>query len=486
LDTQFKKNFLKGSASVGIGQTATIIFHLLSTIIITRHISKDDFGTFALINAIYIALQLLGGLGLDKSLVKYLSSERKERLNQLFLSFLIFRMASLITIGIIFLVITHFFVLFDQTVNSYIILICIIFILSSLRDFYYAQLQGIKQFKALAIIQVVSAASKFTLYGLGLIFNKLNLDYLVYTEIGFLFLSFVVQQFLVKIEYNFHFKINFQEIKDIFKFSIPLYFNDLLALANNRTNAFIISGFLNNTNLAYYRVAGTIPDGLNRLYSAFGIVFYPNVSTLFSEKGYQETGSFIDRSLLSVTLLVAPILLLTYLIKEDITVLLFSEKYLESSFAFFLFILVFYFKSISNISGYSIVSSGNSLSSFKINIFSVLIGIGASLVLTPLIGFEGAIYSSLLSSILSSFLGILFLKKLTLDLNLLKYLYPLGNCTIFILIYFFIGLHNIFFSLFVFAVFLIIQWLLFKEFRSLLKTLYDHIFLNKFFRKGKQ
>lgn len=476
MDKDFKVNFLKGSFSIAIGQIVTIAFHFLSMIIITRHISKEAFGIFALINAIYIAMQLLAGLGLDTTLVKYLSIAKKESIDKLFFTFLAIRIISLTVIGSIFIILTSSIVFFTEKINEYGLLILTIFILSSLRDFYYAQLQGVKRFRELAIIQVVSAVAKFILYTLGLILNLLDLDYLIYTEIGFLLISFIVQQFLVSITYNFKLKIDIQEIHKILRFAIPLYFNDLLALANNRTNSFIISGFLSNISLAYYRVATTIPDALYRIYSSFGTVYYPNVSSLFSENGIEEAGKFINRSLTSIALLIAPILFLTFMIKEEITVLLFTNKYLDSSFALFLLLIVFYFRAISNITGYSIVSSGNSLSSFKINFFSVIVGICCSFFLTPLWGFEGAIYSTLIASVLSSSLGIIFFRKIGIKLNPLKFLIPLFFSSVFILIYFIIGNCNLLFSTFIFFIYVATQYIVFSEFRELLIILYEFSF----------
>ncbi len=224
MDKSFKKKFLKGSLSVTVGQLFGIIANFVSIMILTRHILKEDFGSFTLILAICVLLQLVGGLGLDATLIQFLNTRKDEPKDVIFMKLLTIRVLSLIFIAILFLIFNFFFLLIDSTIDAFIYQMIAIFILSSLRDFYNAQLQAYKEFKGYALIQVVASGSKLLLYLIGYFLNVLSLEFLIYTEIGTLFISFIVQQKISVIKYRFNFKLSIHENKRNFSFFISFVF----------------------------------------------------------------------------------------------------------------------------------------------------------------------------------------------------------------------------------------------------------------------
>jgi len=481
MDKSFKEKFLKGSLASTIGQISSVSLHFGSMIIITRYMVKAEFGIFSLILATIVLLQLISGLGLDVTLAKQLAVKDELKKQEGFQKLLSIRVFTLFFISIIFFIISKMFVLVDSNVNNYIILITIIFSLSSLRDFFYAQLQGLKKFKEYALVQFVSALGKFLIYLTGWQLSILSLDFLVYAELIALVFSFITQQVLVPIKFKFIIKMKLSEVREIFKFSYPLYFNNLLALINNRANAFIISAFLGTISLASYQVANNIPGALTRVYNSFIVVFFPNVATLFSEDRRSEAYRFIEKSNLNINLMIIPFLILTYIFGDEITILFFSAKYIETSFALFLFMIVFYFRSVSSIAGYSLVALGKSLSSFNMNFFGVLFGFISSIILTPILGFEGAIYGIIISRIVSSFLGIYNLRKEQIKVGYISSLIPLIFCLPFIAIYDFLRFDGFYQKLLFLILFFIFELITFKDFRNTLidvvKSIYRSLFL---------
>ena len=51
MDEQFKKSFLKGSAAASIGTVGAMVCQFISIIMLTRFVTKDDFGIYILILA---------------------------------------------------------------------------------------------------------------------------------------------------------------------------------------------------------------------------------------------------------------------------------------------------------------------------------------------------------------------------------------------------------------------------------------------------
>lgn len=471
MDNKFKKKFLKGSLAVTIGQVFGITANFVSIMILTRHLLKADFGSFTLILTVSILLQLVGGLGLDSTLVQFLNAKKNESKEIIFKKLLTIRLVSLLSIVILFLIFNYFFILIDTTISSFTYQIIIIFILYSLRDFYNARLTALKEYKGFAVIQVVSSGSKLLLYFLGYLLKLLSLEFLVYTEIGTLIISFIVQQKISVISYRLFFKLKMPEIKEIFHFSYPLYLNNILSLINNRTNYFIISGYLGVVAVANYDVAGKLTSAVNKLYVSFQLVFFPSLTQLIGEEKFAQAKNLIEKSMLSVSLLLLPILFIVFILREETIILLFSSKYLDNALALFLFVVSFYFSSLSSIAGYSLVANAKTFLSFKSNFIGIITGIILSFILTPRIGIEGAIYSIIASRIISGLTLIIYLNKQNMKINFFKVNTPLLLLIPFILIYEILGLVNIYVKFFLIILFLISETLLFSDFRKLIREM---------------
>ena len=74
MDRSFKRDFIKGSAATSIGTIVAMAFQFLSIVIITRYVTKEEFGIYVLIIVISTFLDAVSGLALEQSLVKFISS----------------------------------------------------------------------------------------------------------------------------------------------------------------------------------------------------------------------------------------------------------------------------------------------------------------------------------------------------------------------------------------------------------------------------
>ena len=468
MDKNFKKNLIKGVSATSIGQIATLVIYFVTTIILARELNTVNFGEFALILAIAGILQLFSSLGLDSTLIKFISDDTDEK-SYFFLKLLSIKVISLIIISIIFIIISKIFVLFDPKINSYTFYIILIFLLSSLRDFFNSQLVGLRKFRSYVYVQVITALFKLIAYISCFLLNLLDLNFLVYVEISTLLFSFILQQILSPIKYSFKLGISAKDLKEIFIFSYPLYFNSVLQYANNSLNNFIIAGYLGTISLAQYSVAEKIPSAITKLYGSFIIVFFPNISLLFNKNKLEDATDLINKTISALNTLIAPLILFTFMFKDQLVVLLFSEKYLSSSFPFFLLVTVIYFRSVSAITGYSIVAKGKTFHSFINNFGSTIVGLSLAFILTPKYGIEGAVYSIFISRLLSALGGILMLRSYSLRIKLIPVFYPIILSLIFIWLYNTLFISNIIIGIGLFILFIIIQFWLFKDFRGLIK-----------------
>lgn len=477
MDPDLKKSIVKSTVITSFGQIISVLLLFIGSILIARFLPERELGTFFLLMTVWMFLQMLANFGLEATLIKYISSTQQNKKEEIFITLLTIRTISLITVSILYYLASRFFVIINPAINQYTIFIIIIFTLDSLRNFFNAELQGSKEFRSFIFVQVTQSTSKIILYIIGAIGGYLGVAYLLYVEIISIIISFIIQQYLTSITFRITYKIKFNEIKNIITFAFPLYLNNLLAVFSNRTNSIIIATFSNVINVAYYEVGKKIPDGLNRLSNSLTMVYYPYISQLLGEGKIENAKALLEKYIFSISLLGAPIILSVFFLRNEIMQVFFSSKYITSSLALSVFTLSFYFSLISGIIGYTFVAANKPALSFKINFFRTILSLSMSIILIPIWGFMGAVYSILLSSIVGWIVSFLSLKRISIQLSILKHLSPFLLSLPFILF----SIMEIFLKFrllivfFLIIIYLTLEFLLFKDLRVLFNYLFNKV-----------
>lgn len=480
MQENIKKSLLKGTLLTSGGQVLSVIFLFISNIILTRYFNQETVGLFFLMMAVWMFLQMVGGLGLDAALVKFFTSENKETKSLILNELLILRIASLLIVSLLFFFTSKLFIIINEAVNKYSLLIIIIFFLDSLRNFFNAELQATKQFKEYIIVQVILTISKLFIYIILIFVNNLSLINLLLAEVFSMVISFLIQQRLTSIKILNINKIRMNEFLRILKFSFPLYLNNLLGVFSNRINSIIIGTFLNVIDIAYYEIGKKIPDGFGRLATSITLVYYPFISELFSNNNIEEAKQLTHKYVKIITLVALPILLISFIFNVEIISLLFSKKYVKSSFAFSIFTFSFYFSLISTMFGYTTVAAGKPDLSFKVNLIKTIIFLILTLVFTPVFGFMGAVYSIFISSIGGFILSIYALNSISLSISVKILFYPILVLIPFILANFLseiYGYNNIYFSIILILLLIIVEYFIFEEFKEILYYIMNKIYI---------
>ena len=138
MDKGFKRDFIKGSAATSLGTIVAMVFQFLSIVIITRYVTKEEFGIYVLIIVISTFLDAISGLALEQSLVKFISSAEDLERKSTFIPTVIIRII-LIVIAIVLVVLfsNPLMSLFSFTATEFLYVIIILFILSSFRGLFY-------------------------------------------------------------------------------------------------------------------------------------------------------------------------------------------------------------------------------------------------------------------------------------------------------------------------------------------------------------
>jgi O-antigen/teichoic acid export membrane protein len=471
MEKNFLERFLKGFASTFLGQVISTLFHFASIMILTREISKVDFGIYTLIIVVSGFLLTISGLGLDLTLVKFMSGTDKMEGKVAFSKILLTRILSFILFTILFVWTAEFFLcIVDKKLMAYIFPISFLFVLWGLRDLFYRILQGLNYFKKYAITQSVSAALRLTLIFYFYLVGNLNLNNLILAEILCVVIVVLIGLIFIPFRRLYMRGSDKLTMKSLFKFSIPIYINNLASFSMTRLNLFIVGAMLNPVSVAYFDVGGKVADALKRASDSFILVFFPQLSNLISKGEKYQAEELITNSIKYAFLLIEIILLFSFLFRVEIITLLFSDKYIESSFVFFMLMINLGFGIVRNILGYSNLAAGFPKIPMKVDLISSAINIGGALLLIPQFGYVGVAYSLIVMNAFAQLAYLFYLKRIGFSIVFLKNIRSIILLSLVIGLYLLVGSESLSVKATCIVIYFTLSWFLNSNFRLFLKS----------------
>ncbi|MCH7771702.1 MAG: oligosaccharide flippase family protein [Bacteroidetes bacterium] len=463
------RRILKGSATTTFGTGISMLLHFVSIMIITRGISKEEFGSYALIIVLTNFINILGSLGLDITLVKFISGDKDYKKNEILLPVAIVKLFSIIFLSILFLLLSGIIIpLISEHLTELIFYFPVLFIFSSFRDLGYKVFQSVNLYRNYVTVQISSALLRICIILALFLTNNLNLGNLVLTEMCLVILTVTLQFILIPIKRLVSRNMKSKIFKDLLNFSIPLYFNSIFTFMYGRVNLIIIALLLNPASVGLYDAATKVPEALKRLFNSFIVVYFPNISNLFSNDNKHKAEELMNGTLIGFSTTLTIIILISFLFNNEIIVLIFSAKYAEVSLVFSLLMLNFSFRVYANILGYSILAAGFPKVPMKVNIVSSLISVGGSFLLIPKLGIIGVVIALLVMNSVAQLSYIFYHVQATIKVAVKKYLVPTFLLTATLSIYYVLNIENILIKIVILLTFILLLWLLIKDFREII------------------
>ena len=362
--------------------------------------------------------------------------------------------------------------MFDANLQEYTLSISVLIFLGSFRDVFYNLLQGLNLFKKYAVVQALSAAIRAGSIVVFILFSILNFHNLVQIEIFTTLLAVLILISVIPFKGLLNITKDINLYKKIIKFALPVYFNNIFSIIYGRSNLFLIGIYLTPASVAYYDVASKIPEALKKLFNSFIAVYFPNVSKLMAKGERKSASNLMNKSISVFSIILGFLVFISFAFSREITQALFSEKYLTTSIAFALLMFNFQLRTSTTIMGYSILSAGHPEIPMKVNVITSIISLAGTIVFIPIVGYIGAVYSLLLMNMTSFFQYYHYLKKLELNLDLKKLLQPLLLMIIFSSAFYLLSDIDlsIILKIGILLVYIILNWLLVEEVKSLIKN----------------
>ncbi len=424
-DSTFSR-LIGGTVSVGLGNLSTMVFGLLGTVVVARHLPAEVFGTFILVQVVAAFLARISGFGLDLSISKFITSseddcERRSIINTV----LYFRVFVIFVVSMVALLASPLLTLMfgSSLLLGFIVFVPLLFSFQSLNQLLNGTLQGFFLFKAIGTAQLLSSSLNFLLILILVLVLGQGVPGLVTARAS----SMAIACAFAYIRAPFKKQLEFRPalLKRVLLFGLPLQINDILTFVFLRIDTLMIGALLGSAEIAYYEIARKIPESLTGFYEAFRAVYFPFVSRLFALGERIRVSQMLNNSIRLISFASIFGALIALVFGDDIIRLLFSEKYLPSVPIFVLLMVGMNLSVTEYTFGYSLVAIGESDKPLIVNVVRTTVSLLGNVLFIPLFGVVGAACANVASNLMTSPLDIFFLRRRQIPASILNYLKPI-------------------------------------------------------------
>jgi O-antigen/teichoic acid export membrane protein len=435
VNSSLRSRFIKGTFATGMGTSVQLFLGLLSMMVAVRFVPKVEFGIYTLLYVISGCFSMVSCLFLQNMAVTQFIASSSDYETDRIVNTAIY---ANVVISIFFIVLIYMgqpLILYAFESNELLklyIYIPIFFILTSFDDLFGKILQGFQRYREIALSQIISGIIRIILIFVFLPFMQMGLRGLIYASIVAPMASIAYAIFILPCKLKL--QINFDLFKKIFWFGFPLGINSAIDFFVRRVDRLVVGSLSGPSGIACYEVAARIPEQSWSFYRSFEAVYFPNIAELHSKKKVLEVENILNVSVRLIAFLTIFAALISTLFQKEIVILLFSKEYSNIAPGFSILMIAMSLGLVGNLLGSSLVAIGQSDKPFKVNLIGGVSTIVGNLLLIPVCGFMGAVYTKILERSITNPLNVMFLRRADIRVKFSGYLKSFGAfgiCAIF-------------------------------------------------------
>lgn len=413
-----KQKTIDGVKWAAIGQAIRYPFQIFITICIARLVSPESFGLIGMVSVFTGFAGIFSELGLGSAIIQ------KKEVNENLLSSVFW-----INLGIGFLLFILFLFLstpisvFYNNAQLELLVACLSFnfLFNSLSSVPNAILSKQLNFKALVIrdllsLLIGSAAGIIAAY-------YLRNEWAIVIQIYFAVISSTISLWYMT-KWRPIFKLDFNEIKSIWKYGSNLTGFSLLNYFSRNFDDLLIGKFFGAASLGVYsRGYSFVTLPLNQVTGVIAKVMFPSLSKIHDDK--ERFRNIYIKACKSIALLVFPAMAGLFIVAESFVVLFLGKEWLELVPIIKIFSLLGILQSISSTSGWIYNATGRTDLQFKWGIVSSILVI-ISFIIGILLGSLLAVVTSYaITSGLILFIPCLYISFKLINLNIYYFFWRL-------------------------------------------------------------
>lgn len=415
-----ENSLLKKFLSFSIGGYIALAIGFLTTPIITRIISPEQYGISSMITVVVNIILLFCGLGLDQGFVRHFYEEEEFNRGRLLYNSL--------KIPIILVFITSIFILYFKSFfsiylfgekNNFMIIVLIITMLATLINrFSILAIRMAQKAKAFSILQVLTQLLNFIF--IIILFKKYGNNYKTLVLGGTLSLVFVTIISIILENKLWYFKGKNEKIstKQLINFSIPLTITMALSWVFSSVDKIAIKYFSTLIELGLYAAAFKIVALLNIIQSGFTTFWTPIAYEKYESNKNEKIFFEKIHEYISFFMFITAVFLL---MGKDLLIMILGPNYILASNIMPMLTLMPIMYTISETTVIGINFLKKTKYHLYISIIVALFNVIGNLLLVPKLGAKGAAISTGIVYILFFSLRTYFsLKFIKFKFNLIR------------------------------------------------------------------
>lgn len=419
------KELLSGSMIAFILKISGIIFGYIFTFLVANQYGAKAMGIFAISFTILQILSVIGRLGMDTVLLRYVSkysfSKDYETIKVIYKKAFISVFTFSLFLSIILFLLSQFianYLFHKPYLDYYIQLISAGILPFSLLFLHTEILRGLKKiFSSIFLAQVsIYMFSSILLFIFILLDNFDSYVPLISYEISIAISSlcvYILSFIFFKNIRNSNFNISY---KNLLKEALPLMLSSSLALVMGWVDIIMLGIFDNENNVGIYSIVLKLVGVMNIFIFAVDSIFSPKFAKLFNKEKKEIIQKFVMDGNRLVIFLSLPIIFIYFVFSEPILEI-FGKEYLAGSLALIILVLARFIRFLLGAMNPTIlIMSNNEKIYMNVLIISILLNIILNYFLIPIYSINGAAISTLVSIVFLSLISAFYIKvKLNID-----------------------------------------------------------------------
>lgn len=362
------KQVVKGTAWMSASTAVVALFQILSLVVLTRFLTKSEFGIVAIVTMVLGIVHTMADLGFSAVVMHKSNLSEKEFSSLYWIQLILFVIIYLISIAISPLIASFY----NEQSLSYLIPISLsALIFMGIGMLYNTMLQKNKEFKTLAIRNIVASSSSFALAVilavLGFGVYSLILSTLFQTAVLHLW-NFISGIKYIKVKRY----INIGEVKPLIKIGLYQTGTQLIDYISSKLDIIIIGKLLGADLLGVYNLVKELVvkvySLLNSIANKVALPFFAEMQNDHKKLG-QSYSSFISK----ISLINFPLCVLLGSLSPYLLICLYGESYSDAAPVLTIMAIWGMLASVGNPINNIIVSVGRTDMSFKYVIIRLII-----------------------------------------------------------------------------------------------------------------
>jgi len=428
------RKFIKQFSHFFSGMVIAQLFAFVSFPILTRVLTKEQYGILSLVTTTMLFAVAVAKAGLSDGVIRFYKEhsgvrEKLETFSSTILTRgIVFSSAASLCYVTVLLLVRTYLKLDDMYILGFLVMAFYLF----LRPLNIIVTYFLRVNDKTIFMNVLSVIERICSVGLSLFL----LLYVFKAFYGY-FVGLVITEVVVSavLFYWFfrHFSINPSKVSKelnlkLLKFGAPLLLTELSFLVMSYADRYLIVAYLGGEALGLYSVGYNLAMYIGNIVTfSLSYAIVPIYVEIYGAEGREKTELFLERSLRYLLMLIIPMWIGYVAISKDLFITLASEKYAMAARFSPLVLLAYFFLAVNTILNAGLYLKKKTFMLFIISFSAIVLNISMNLILLKRFGIVSAAITTAISNMVLTILTVWISRKfITVRIDLKTFFYYLG------------------------------------------------------------